>query len=137
MKPETVQRANDWVEVREALLARVASLDPVQGRERNTRPLYAHLLVALRRATITLIRVMIADDVAGGGDRRDGSDQHGEENKEGRPCFMWMGVNYLAKIWYVSLRSKTTCCMSVCLYVYPMRQYRTLCYSFFKYIFSV
>lgn len=104
MMPETVQRANDWVEVREALLARVASLDPEQARERNIRPLYAHLLVALRRATITLIRVMIADDIAGGGGRRDASDQHGEENEEDCPCFMWMGVNYLTKIWYVSCR---------------------------------
>lgn len=110
MTPETVQRVDDWVEVREALLARVASLDPKQAKkERNINIWlsYAHLLVALRRATITLIRMLVDDAAAG--DRRyaeevPASEHKGERRREGllSPyCFTWMGMNYLTKIWYV------------------------------------
>lgn len=94
MSPEAHQRAYDWIDVREDLLSRVASLDPkVDSKNRNIRPMYSHLLQALRRATITLIRI-----IAGGQDIEDGKMP---DTNDCRGCFMWKGINYLAKIWYV------------------------------------
>ncbi|CBJ26989.1 hypothetical protein Esi_0051_0085 [Ectocarpus siliculosus] len=86
--PEAFQRVHDWIEVREDLLARVASLDPkLDANQKNIRPMYAHLLLALRRATVTLIRL-----IADGQDVGDGKDVYD------KGCFMWKGTNYLAKI---------------------------------------
>ena len=94
MSPEARQRAYDWIDVREDLLSRVASLDPkVDSKNRNIRPMYSHLLQALRRATITLIRL-----IAGGQDTDDGKLPTTDDC---RGCFMWKGTNYLAKIWCV------------------------------------
>lgn len=94
MSPETRQRAYDWIDVREDLLARVSSLDPkVDSKDRNIRPMYSHLLIALRRATITLIRVIARVQDVGDGEPTGADD--------GRGCFMWKGINYLAKIWCV------------------------------------
>lgn len=92
--PEALKRAHEWIEVREDLLSRVKSLDPkVDANDRNIRPMYAHLLLALRRATIALIRI-IADGQAAVGDGKTA----GEDFDRG--CFLWRGTNYLAKIWY-------------------------------------
>ncbi|CAM9200275.1 unnamed protein product [Ectocarpus sp. 4 AP-2014] len=86
--PEAFQRVHDWIEVREDLLARVASLDPkLDANQNNIRPMYAHLLLALKRATVTLIRL-----IADGQDVGDGT------NVYDKGCFMWKGTNYLAKI---------------------------------------
>lgn len=90
MRPETIQRVHDWIEVRESLLGRVESLDPTQVWNRSVRPMYAHLLVALRRATITLVRLIAAEDESEGGQLL---------SAEETPRFIWNGVNYLAKIW--------------------------------------
>lgn len=94
MSPEALRKAYDWIDVREDLLSRVASLDPkVDSNDKNIRPMYSHLLLALRRATITLIRI-----IAGGKDVEDGEFPAADDR---RGCFMWKGINYLAKIWYV------------------------------------
>ncbi|CAM9300058.1 unnamed protein product [Ectocarpus sp. 6 AP-2014] len=86
--PEAFQRVHDWIEVREDLLARVASLDPkLDANQKNIRPMYAHLLLALRRATVTLIRL-----IADGQDVGDGKDVYD------KGCFVWKDTNYLAKI---------------------------------------
>ncbi|CAM9977036.1 unnamed protein product [Ectocarpus sp. 12 AP-2014] len=86
--PEAFQRVHDWIEVREDLLARVASLDPkLDANQKNIRPMYAHLLLALRRATVTLIRL-----IADGQDFGDGKSMYD------KGCFMWKGTNYLSKI---------------------------------------
>lgn len=99
MSPEARQRAYDWIGVREDLLSRVASLDPkVDSKDRNIRPMYSHLLLALRRATITLIRII------SGGNIVDGKDLPAAEDCRG--CFMWKGINYLAKIWYACKLSR-------------------------------
>lgn len=88
--PEAFQRVQDWIEVREDLLARVASLDPkLDANRKNIRPMYAHLLLALRRATVTLIRLIADGQGVGDG-----------KNVNDIGCFMWKGTNYLAKIWY-------------------------------------
>lgn len=94
MTPEALKRAHDWIEVREELLARVSSLDPKRdANDRNIRPMYAHLLSALRRATITLIRVI--------SEGHHFSEEDSAAAREGaQGCFMWRGTNYLAKIWY-------------------------------------
>lgn len=94
MTPERFQRIIDWIRVREALLGRLASLDPKQAKDKNIRPMYAHVLVALRRATVTLVRI-IADDA------RTSDIDDGRGNRGGRSCFTWKGINYLAKIWQV------------------------------------
>lgn len=95
MIPDTLKRAHEWIEVREDLLSRVKSLDPkLDANDRNIRPMYAHLLLALRRATITLIRIIVDGQVAVG----DGRSAAGEDVDGG--CLMWRGTNYLAKIWY-------------------------------------
>ncbi|CAM9981320.1 unnamed protein product [Scytosiphon promiscuus] len=92
MTPEAIQRAYDWIEVREDLLARVSSLDPKRdANNKNIRPMYAHLLSALRRATITLIRV-----ISEGCASTDQDDADAGRRAQG--CFMWRGTNYLAKI---------------------------------------
>lgn len=93
MAPEVIKRVHDWIDVREELLSRITSLDPkVDSKERNIRPMYAHLLLALRRATVTLIRI-IASTKADCGKR--------EEENDDRGFFEWKGQNYLAKIWCV------------------------------------
>lgn len=94
MTPEALKRANNWIEVREDLLARVASLDPkLDANNKNIRPMYAHLLSALRRATVTLIQV-----ISEGQAFRD--EDGAAADKDAWGCFMWRGTNYLAKIWY-------------------------------------
>lgn len=94
MSPEVIKRAHDWIDVREELLSRVASLDPkVDSKERNIRPMYAHLLLALRRATVTLIRIIASGQCVEYGKSTDEDDDRG--------VFKWKGQNYLAKIWYV------------------------------------
>ncbi|CAM9845896.1 unnamed protein product [Ectocarpus fasciculatus] len=86
--PEAFQRVHDWIEVREDLLARVASLDPkLDASQTNIRPMYAHLLSALRRATVTVIRLIADGQGIGDG-----------KNVNDKGCFMWKGTNYLAKI---------------------------------------
>lgn len=93
MAPEDTKRIHDWIDVREELLSRVASLDPkVDSKGRNLRPMYAHLLLALRRATVTLIRI-ISTGQAEYGKRVEADDDRG--------FFEWRGQNYLAKIWCV------------------------------------
>lgn len=99
MTPEETQKVHDWVEVREALLARVASLDPKLANNQNIRPMYAHLLVALRRATITIIRIVA--DREGTEDGR-GAAVDGDGQTEENACFGWMGLNYFTKIWQVT-----------------------------------
>ncbi len=95
MDPEVTKRVHDWIDVREELLSRVASLDPkVDSKGRNIRPMYAHLLLALRRATVTLIRIIAS------GQQQDDYGKR-EEADDARGFFEWRGQNYLAKIWCV------------------------------------
>lgn len=103
MTPEAIKRVHDWIDVREALLARVASVDPKLVKERNIRPMYAHLLVALRRATITLVRMITEGQDAGireATSEATGPGENGTPSTKG-PYFMWKGMNYLIKIWQV------------------------------------
>lgn len=102
MAPETLKRVQEWIEVREDLLSRVKSLDPkLDANNRNIRPMYSHLLLALRRATITIIR-MIADGQAVGDGRNAGAD-------DDRGFFLWRGTNYLGKIWYSHVLLNFSC----------------------------
>lgn len=104
MEPETLKRAHEWIEVREDLLSRIKSLDPkLDANDRNIRPMYAHLLFALRRATITLIRIITGGQAIGDGRNTGVNDNRG--------FFMWRGTNYLAKIWYSQVLQLTNFCM--------------------------